>query len=120
MKSFAFVLKFFGTHQNVLVLFRSSAPISECFVSILLTLLVLRCMALNTSFVTPCEHTNVMKMIIYTMAMFDMFYLVQYDMLKCFLWSPYLKVPKREIFLTELIILSYPIWTGDLGTKAKN
>jgi hypothetical protein len=31
-----------------------------------------------------------------------------------------LKVPKREIFLTELIILSYPIWTGDLGTKAKN
>ena len=34
-------------------------------------------------------------------------------------WAP-LKVPKREIFLTELIILSYPIWTGDLGTKAKN
>jgi hypothetical protein len=32
----------------------------------------------------------------------------------------HLKVPKREIFLTELIILSYPIWTGDLGTKAKN
>ena len=31
-----------------------------------------------------------------------------------------LKVPKREIFLTELIILRYPIWTGDLGTKAKN
>jgi hypothetical protein len=31
-----------------------------------------------------------------------------------------LKVPKREIFLTEVIILSYPIWTGDLGTKAKN
>ncbi len=31
-----------------------------------------------------------------------------------------LKVPKHEIFLTELIILSYPIWTGDLGTKAKN
>jgi hypothetical protein len=31
-----------------------------------------------------------------------------------------LKVPKREIFLTELIILSYPIWTGDLGTKVKN
>jgi len=24
------------------------------------------------------------------------------------------KVPKHEIFLTELIILSYPIWTGDL------
>ncbi len=31
-----------------------------------------------------------------------------------------LKVPKREIFLTELIILSYPISTGDLGTTAKN
>jgi hypothetical protein len=30
-----------------------------------------------------------------------------------------LQVPKREIFLTELIILSYHIWTGDLGTKAK-
>ncbi len=31
----------------------------------------------------------------------------------------HLKVPKGEIFLTELIILSYPIWTGDLGTKVK-
>jgi hypothetical protein len=40
----------------------------------------------------------------------------------CFsLYTNYLlKVPKREIFLTELNILSYPIWTGDLGTKAKN
>ncbi len=31
-----------------------------------------------------------------------------------------LKVPKHEIFLTELIILSYPIWIGDLGSTAKN
>ncbi len=31
-----------------------------------------------------------------------------------------LKVPKREIFETELIILSDPIWIGDLRTKAKN
>jgi len=31
-----------------------------------------------------------------------------------------LKVPKREIFVTELIILSHPIWVGDLRTKAKN
>ncbi len=31
-----------------------------------------------------------------------------------------LKVPKREIFITELIILSHPIWIGDLRTKAKN
>ncbi len=30
------------------------------------------------------------------------------------------KVPKREIFVTELIILSHPIWIGDLRTKAKN
>ncbi len=30
-----------------------------------------------------------------------------------------LKVPKREIFLTELIILNYPFWTGDLGANAK-
>ncbi len=30
-----------------------------------------------------------------------------------------LKVPKREIFVTELIILSHPIWIGDLRTKAK-
>jgi hypothetical protein len=34
-------------------------------------------------------------------------------------WAP-LKVPKREIFVTELIILSHPIWIGDLRTKAKN
>ncbi len=31
-----------------------------------------------------------------------------------------LKVPKREIFVTELIILSHPIWIGDLRNKAKN
>jgi hypothetical protein len=31
-----------------------------------------------------------------------------------------LKVPKRKIFVTELIILSHPIWIGDLRTKAKN
>ncbi len=31
-----------------------------------------------------------------------------------------LKVPKHEIFLTELIILSYPIWIGDLGSTVKN
>ncbi len=31
-----------------------------------------------------------------------------------------LKVPKREIFVTELIILSDPLWIGDLRTKAKN
>jgi hypothetical protein len=31
-----------------------------------------------------------------------------------------LKVPKREIFVTELIILRHPIWIGDLRTKAKN
>ncbi len=31
-----------------------------------------------------------------------------------------LKVPKREIFVTELIILSHPICIGDLRTKAKN
>jgi hypothetical protein len=41
-------------------------------------------------------------------------------------WTPWnrflasLKVPKHEIFLTELIILSYPIWIGDLGSTAKN
>ncbi len=27
-----------------------------------------------------------------------------------------LKVPKREIFVTELFILSDPIWVGDLRT----
>jgi hypothetical protein len=32
----------------------------------------------------------------------------------------FLKVPKREIFVTELIILSDPIWIVDLRTKAKN
>jgi hypothetical protein len=31
-----------------------------------------------------------------------------------------LKVPKREIFVTKLIILSHPIWIGDLRNKAKN
>jgi hypothetical protein len=31
-----------------------------------------------------------------------------------------LKVTKREIFVTELIILSHPIWIGDLRIKAKN
>ena len=31
-----------------------------------------------------------------------------------------LKVPKREIFVTELIILSDPLWIGDLRTKVKN
>jgi hypothetical protein len=30
-----------------------------------------------------------------------------------------LKVPKREIFETELFILSDPIWVGDLRTEAK-
>jgi hypothetical protein len=35
-------------------------------------------------------------------------------------WTIPLKVPKREIFVTELIILSHPIWIGDLRTKAKN
>ena len=29
-------------------------------------------------------------------------------------------VPKREIFVTELITLSHPMWIGDLRTKAKN
>jgi hypothetical protein len=31
-----------------------------------------------------------------------------------------LKVPKLEIFMTELFILSDPIWVGDLGTETKN
>jgi hypothetical protein len=31
-----------------------------------------------------------------------------------------LKVPKREIFVTELIILSHPIWIGDLRDEPKN
>jgi hypothetical protein len=30
-----------------------------------------------------------------------------------------LKVPKREIFITELYILSYPNWVGDLRTEPK-
>jgi hypothetical protein len=32
---------------------------------------------------------------------------------------PLLKVPKREIFVTELFILSDPIWVGDLRTEPK-
>ncbi len=31
----------------------------------------------------------------------------------------YLKVPKREIFVTELFILSDPIWVGYLRTEPK-
>ncbi len=31
-----------------------------------------------------------------------------------------LKVPKREIFVTELFILSNPIWIGDLRNEPKN
>ncbi len=34
--------------------------------------------------------------------------------------DPALKVPKREIFVTELIILSHPIWIGDLRNEPKN
>ncbi len=30
-----------------------------------------------------------------------------------------LKVPKREMFVTELFILSDPIWVGDLRTEPK-
>jgi hypothetical protein len=30
-----------------------------------------------------------------------------------------LKVPKREIFVTELFILSDPIWVGDLRPEPK-
>jgi hypothetical protein len=30
-----------------------------------------------------------------------------------------LKVPRREIFVTELFILSDPIWVGDLRTEPK-
>jgi hypothetical protein len=33
--------------------------------------------------------------------------------------SQSLKVPKREIFVTELFILSDPIWVGDLRTETK-
>jgi hypothetical protein len=32
----------------------------------------------------------------------------------------YLKVPKREIFVTELFTLSDPVWIGDLRTAPKN
>ncbi len=32
----------------------------------------------------------------------------------------YLKVPKREIFVTELFTLSDPNWIGDLRTEPKN
>jgi hypothetical protein len=39
---------------------------------------------------------------------------------KLFIILTILKVPKREIFVTELIILSDPLWIGDLRTKAKN
>jgi hypothetical protein len=31
-----------------------------------------------------------------------------------------LKVPKREIFVTELFVLSDSIWVGDLRTEPKN
>ena len=31
-----------------------------------------------------------------------------------------LKVPKREIFVTELFTLSDPIWIGDLRSEPKN
>jgi hypothetical protein len=31
-----------------------------------------------------------------------------------------LKVPKREIFVTELFTLSDPIWIGDMYTEPKN
>jgi hypothetical protein len=31
-----------------------------------------------------------------------------------------LKVPKREIFVTELFTLSDPIWIGDLRTEPRN
>jgi hypothetical protein len=34
--------------------------------------------------------------------------------------SVHLKVPKREIFVTELITLSDPIWIGDLRIEPKN
>ncbi len=31
----------------------------------------------------------------------------------------HLKVPKREIFVTELFMLSDPIWVGDLRNEPK-
>ncbi len=31
-----------------------------------------------------------------------------------------LKVPKHEIFVNEFIILSYPIWVGNLRSEPKN
>jgi hypothetical protein len=33
---------------------------------------------------------------------------------------PSLKVPKHEIFVPKLFILSYLIWIGDLGIEPKN
>jgi hypothetical protein len=39
--------------------------------------------------------------------------------LRYHLYAILLKVPKREIFVTELFILSDPIWIGDLRTKPK-
>ncbi len=44
----------------------------------------------------------------------------------CPTWGPrrgeeiLLKVPKREIFVTELSTLSDPIWVGDLRNEPKN
>ncbi len=40
--------------------------------------------------------------------------------LEIFLFRLVLKVPKREIFVTEFIILSHPIWIGDLRNEPKN
>ncbi len=39
---------------------------------------------------------------------------------QCTLYLLKLKVPKREIFVTELFILSDPIWIGDLRIEPKN
>jgi hypothetical protein len=38
----------------------------------------------------------------------------------CILHGICLKVPKCEIFITELYTLSDPIWVGDLGSEAKH
>ncbi len=35
-------------------------------------------------------------------------------------WIILLKVPKREIFVTELFKLSDPIWKGDMRIEQKN
>jgi hypothetical protein len=43
--------------------------------------------------------------------------LFPYGVDKAYLCS--LKVPKREIFVTELFILSDPIWVGDLRNEPK-